>query len=137
MDCKVAEQDGASLMRYLKDFFVVIIGPILGTLVTFYPFESRELVYIRPNLAFIASPHIAWWLLCVIWWAVWTPVRNRSLLYGGIAGADLFLLYMVWPWFLGTPRGEMSWLFYIYYCLPVVVVTGAVCGFIEMVKRED
>jgi hypothetical protein len=89
--------DHAEIMRHFKDFLAVIIGPVLGTLVTFYPFERQERVDILPNVAFIAIPQVAWWLFCMIWWALWKPLRNRGLLYGGIAGADLLLLWMVWP----------------------------------------
>jgi hypothetical protein len=123
-------------MRHLKDFLVVIIGPILGTLIIFYPFASRELVYLLPNLAFIAVPQLAWWLFCVIWWAVWKPVRNRSLLYGGIAGVDLLLLFMVWPWLCGQRRDEMAWLAYYYYCLPAILAPGVICGYIEQLRRK-
>ena len=124
-------------MKVLQDFVVVILGPVLATLVIFYPYERQELAYILPNLALISIPQVVWWLLCcIIWLAVRKPVRSRSLLYGGIVGADLLLLFMIWPWFFGRKRDEMAWLFYFLYSWAPILAGGAICGVIGLLRRK-
>jgi hypothetical protein len=124
-------------MKVFRDFLLAILGPVLATLVIFYPYERQELADIFPNLALISIPQVVCWLLCcIIWLAVRKPVRIHRLLYGGIVGADLLLLFMIWPWFFGRPRDEMAWLFYFQYSWAAILAGGAICGIIGLLRRK-
>jgi hypothetical protein len=122
-------------MRALRDILVVVLGPVLATLVTFYPFERQELVYIIPNIAITSIPQVVWWLLCfIVARAVRKPVRG--FLYGGIVGVDLLLLFMIWPWFFGHPRDEMAWLFYFEYAWVAILAGGVICGTFDLLRHK-
>jgi len=122
-------------MKVLRDILVAVLGPVLATLVTCYPFERRELVYIMPNLAIISIPQVVWWLLCFI---IERVVRKptRGLFYGGIAGVDVLLMFMIWPWFSGHPRDEMAWLFYFEYAWVAVLAGAVICGTLDLLRHQ-
>ncbi len=99
----------------------------------YYPFDEKGvsgkqwIFLLLSNFAFLAAPQILWWLVCTICWTCWKSSRNCGCFLGGIVGADLLLVFMIWLCLSGRNENAMGWLWYVVYCLPMILV-GALIG---------
>lgn len=122
-------------MKSIREFLLVILGPMLALLVMLYPYERREVRYVLPNFAIVVFPQLVWWLACrLIRWR--TRNECRGPLFGGIVAMDIVLIVMLLPYFSSTPSNAMQWLSYYPFAFIAAIACGITLWSIGLIRKS-